>query len=958
MRDVPGVRRRWLGLLAVTLLIQGCGEDTNGDVWPGEDRDAAVSSPEGGAQVDPPTPPDLPDCLMGEAPSGCAEAPVLDACDEPADSLGCPTSPVLPDWTCAPGFKPRRVGDEDDVWAHSVCDTPSPPSCPNGEVAFLGETSCRTIGTTCPAGEFHDDSTLRALAPGYDGAIWYIQQGAAGDGSASSPFGSIADALGVAQDGDVIALSTGNHVGPALLDRRVALVGSCVGTSLAGDGATPVVTVTGAEALVANLRLVGPGIGMAFMPGADGSAVRNIEVIGASRAGIGNLGAFDVTLAGAIVRETMNSSPTEEDGFGIGVMEGSLSAEQCVLERNHTYGAAVGLGASMLRLNNTVVRETQSRPSDGKDGGGVSIGVGGTLFLSGCLIENNRRIGIAASEGTANLEDVVVRDTAVSDDEGLQGVGLLAKDGAIVSATRVLLERNHSQAVLVLDPSSLVAGDGVVLSDTGMDTGFTGGGAAYVDAGSVVLKRAALLQGWGSSAAAAHGGHLTVEDAVVFAIAPRSDDQSAEAVAAYSGGKVLLDRVILDRAEGSSMLSSGTGSRLTATDVTAIGTSSSEDGLSAGSVGEVRGGGTMEVDRVRAFDHQGNLQWRATGQGTNLTVRDAVIDRPVEGWVTQGLYGALGAHVEFERVRAVQLSDMAFAVSDPTTELHLRDTVVEDTTLGSTDYGAAVVAIDGASVFAERCVFRGNRSGDVMVMGKGTSFDGGGCLFEGVAPEVGSLPFGGIAAMDEAGATLRGARMRRNVSVGAAASGRAVLELNDVVIEEPRSDPESLEYGMGVIVFTRSRLEMNRCQLDRTRGVGVLLPVGDGEAKLTDVVIDTVLEPECAALASSDPRRCGGLYSYEAATSGVLAQGASRVDMLRFEISGAHCGVWINESSVPNLEHGLIRNNLIGVNLRSEFVDMSAVAGPTIRFLDNDTNVESMDLQIPSMPEVPSSLGR
>ena len=92
------------------------------------------------------------------------------------------------------------------------------------------------MGTPCPEGEWPDEATIRAHAPGYEGRIIYVVSGATGvgTGARTDPYGQLNRGLSGASPGDIVALSTGTFDDAAFMRSEVALVGACVsGTVIA-----------------------------------------------------------------------------------------------------------------------------------------------------------------------------------------------------------------------------------------------------------------------------------------------------------------------------------------------------------------------------------------------------------------------------------------------------------------------------------------------------------------------------------------------------------------------------------------------------------------------------------------------------------------------------------------------------------------------------------------------------
>ena len=85
--------------------------------WPDEDGDVGeFEIPGVYPGIEAPLPPQLPECLQGDNPPGCAEAPRLPECLQGENPTGCAEYPRMKNWQCPDGWNsvPAFV-DEDGV---------------------------------------------------------------------------------------------------------------------------------------------------------------------------------------------------------------------------------------------------------------------------------------------------------------------------------------------------------------------------------------------------------------------------------------------------------------------------------------------------------------------------------------------------------------------------------------------------------------------------------------------------------------------------------------------------------------------------------------------------------------------------------------------------------------------------------------------------------------------------
>ena len=189
---------RFVLLLIVAVLLGSCSSD------PVDQSDAGRSDagPDADLEVTPPAPPEIPWLDAGQpdiAPPDIAwldagqppvEAPVHTPCPEGWAEIDTPDTRLV---TCEP-------------WPEG-----GQQECAADEAHFLGEPGCSVIGTRCPRGDWAEDLPS-------DRPVIYVLAGspAGGEGSRSSPFGTIAQAIEAATPGTIVALSKGRDGGDLL----------------------------------------------------------------------------------------------------------------------------------------------------------------------------------------------------------------------------------------------------------------------------------------------------------------------------------------------------------------------------------------------------------------------------------------------------------------------------------------------------------------------------------------------------------------------------------------------------------------------------------------------------------------------------------------------------------------------------------------------------------------------
>lgn len=372
---------------------------------------------------------------------------------------------------CAEGFAPDGAGG---------CEVVLPPSsCDPGQMAVPGDPACRLV-SSCDAGPYGD-------APEEPGTqhVDAAYTGGQNDGTLAHPWTTIAQGIGAAQAGAVVAVAAGVYPEVVRLSKSVRLWGRCasrveVGTVALMVSDVEVHALASKSAVLAykGQRLLAdrlwvhdtPGFGFGVDSGAE-ATLRDSLVEGANGTGVALLGG-DLRMERTLVRDTK----VDADGArGEGVRAersttgrpSKLAVVGSVVERNLGLGIiAVGCDAS---VEGTVVRDTRERPKDQSLGRGISVesdstaaGVRGTLAVRGSLVERSVEMGIAAIGADAVVEDTVVRDTAARPTDAYFGAGLYVapnpttRDPGALTVRRSLFARNHWAGVLVSAASATI----------------------------------------------------------------------------------------------------------------------------------------------------------------------------------------------------------------------------------------------------------------------------------------------------------------------------------------------------------------------------------------------------------------------------------------------------------------------------------------------------------------------
>lgn len=415
-------------------------------------------------------------CPAGtEARAGTCVAAVQ-RCPFPSVSVAgacVPTGQTAAD--CAEGFRFDA--------ARAACLPVLPPaSCPFGTHAIPGEPTCHAVAE-CPAARF----------PAVAGAV-HVDAAApeGGDGSVERPFRTVAAAVAVTPPAGTVAVAEGRYEESVVLEEGRALVGVCPAkvTLVGPAGAPEAVTMQGGGRL-AGVSVTGPKAGVGACEG--DLVLDHVWIHGTGGYGVNTYSC--PTPTALVVRDSLIEKVRDYGVFGAG---GTLRVERSTLRDTETTAAGRGAGARWqwipkakgpqdfvvarsliertvgagleadsvpLTLDGSVVRATRRGEKSGR-GVWVTVLGGGPVpssRLSRSYLAGNLVTGVVVAFAPAEIEALVIDDTA-------EGVGLIAQEGAVVRAARLVAARNDRGG-------AMVAGATLGLAD-----------ALFVDNGSTTLS--------------------------------------------------------------------------------------------------------------------------------------------------------------------------------------------------------------------------------------------------------------------------------------------------------------------------------------------------------------------------------------------------------------------------------------------------------------------------------------
>ena len=542
---------------------------------------------------------------------------------DPAEPAALPVLTPCPDgW--------REVTDEDT--GAVVCD-PWPETgaadCADHEVHLPGTSGCARVGPACPGGDYADDLPT-------DRTIRYVLAGASsgGDGSITSPHGTLTDAVDAASPGDVIAVGKGTYDDCVTAGGSLTFWGACAAETIVTCSSpsetigTIWTTETGVQ--IRNMTLGGQRPGVAAHDGGE-IDLQNVVVLDATPLGVHVGDLSTVTGRDVVVRGTRSSSEGRY-GTGIQVVDGSaVDLTRCALEDNQNAGLLAGYTATTVSLTDCVIRDTLPAPDD-DSGHGIDVGQGPHVTLTRVVVQNNHMTGVVAHDPFTLVEmtDCVVSDTQPRMTNLTQGVGVNVHVDARITMERVLVEQSREIGVIVLRAATLTLTD-VVVRDTlprEMDDMFGRGinsqSGSHVDGTRVLIARSREV-GLFLSETTGSWTDLTIVDTT-----PRESDLDSGRGAQISDQcVVVIDRIALERNTDIGIMLADPGTRASISDLIVRDTHCEPTNERFGHGMQVAMGAEATVERALFQDNM-EASVLVGGSGALLTMSHATIERTLE----------------------------------------------------------------------------------------------------------------------------------------------------------------------------------------------------------------------------------------------------------------------------------------------------------------------------------------
>lgn len=756
---------------------------------------------------------------------------------EPSDA-----SPV--DWACADGWRTVEVNGV------QTCD-PFPvggaATCGPYEAHFPGAPGCSLIGTRCPVGDFPEGLPS-------DGDIVYVQEGAlGGDGSVNAPYGALQDVPFPDLSPDtVVALAKGRYAGAVEPVGRVVLWGACPEETILtveDDGPRQgilQVSTPGTDVTAKSLRISG---GTRLGALVNSASILRLEGVIVEQTFLGGIFVEEggtLFLEGSVIRDT-RPGPGGVGGTGLQVNSGgSATVRRVLIERNHFIGLA-GTGAgTTLYLEDVVVRDTQSRASDGQWGVGLSLQSDVQAEAHRVALEGNRGFGVLLTrESRLVLEDAVVRNTESLEASQAFGRGLNLQSGASAEVRGAVFERNRELGVFAAGSMTELVLNNVVVRDTrSRASDRLSGSGLNVGFGARAKVRRAVFEGNRSVQILTEGAETTLilDDALVRDAQGRALDQRfGVGLSVESGSWAEVRRSVFAHNLDIGVFVGGAESALVAEDILVEDTRSSSFDNADGRGLNVESGGRAVVKRAR-FERNRVVGVLVVDEGSELVVENAVIrdteSRAADGTLGNGLGIQLGARAQVRRVVLAGNRSVGVQAFGPGSELLLEDALIRDTRSQASDgQGGRGLVVDAAArATVRRVLMERNRDVAVFAGGADTELSMEDAVVRDTLGAAADQRGGrGLSVGSGAQAQVSRAVFERNRDVGLLVSrSGSRLSGEDIIVQDTRELAANGLFGRGVGLQDGAQADLRRVVLHRNRAHGVFAGGSGTEFRLED----------------------------------------------------------------------------------------------------------------------------
>ncbi|MEM1417340.1 MAG: right-handed parallel beta-helix repeat-containing protein, partial [Myxococcota bacterium] len=551
-------------------------------------------------------------------------------------------------------------------------------------------------------------------------------------------------------------------------------------------------------------------------------------------------------------------------------------------------------------------------------GRGVEVSSAGTLSARRVALDRNRRQGaLVSSPGSSlTLHDVVVADTLSRESDSRVGQGLLASDGARLEMRRAVLVRNRAAGLAVLnrttDTDTRATAEDLVVRGTQQSASGVNPVAGVVSGGTgaFVSLNHALVEGNRDYGVVVESGDLELRDALVRDAVPGSVTTAMVGVLIAAGGRLEVERVLLE-----GRLDVGVWVTDEASEARAVDLVVREPRSRAGTPGTgvfARQGARLVLTRALISESIRGLDVRTEAAAD---VDDLVVRRSGAG-ATEGAVG-VGAfengRLGLDRALVSDSAGIGLAVGGAA--VTLADLRILNTRglAGDTSFGTGLSAFDEAALSVAGAVIEASREAGVRLE-SGASAELRDIAVRntlGLAEGPSPARFGhGIIVNNGARATVEGALVENNRTYGILINAMGSdATITGVVVRDTLGDAATGRFGRGIQAQGGGAATVTSAIVSGSREVGI--GAIDSRLSLRDVAVIGTRRSDCFP-------DCAGDLDFTPSNLHALGQ-LAQVDVERFRLLGGPetvCGVQVVGSAIVELSAGVVERHDIGVCLR------------------------------------------
>lgn len=676
------------------------------------------------------------------------------------------------------------------------------------------------------------------------------------------------------------------------------------------------------------------------------------------------LGVFNAGTS-AIVRGTVIRGTRQNDlgdsGSGVEASQGAeLLLSGCLLDDNTKAGIATTDAGTIVTVAGTVIRRTKLAAS-GTLGTGIGAETGTRVFATHTLLEENDMTGIAAGyQGTeVELEACTIRNTRSLPDDGLYGVGFQATNGAAGVLKSSLVEDNVTMGIMTADEgSSIVVENSVVRKTTADGNGEFGMGLqATYGASLTVRKSVAEANTFRGILVDGANSKALLEDVILRATALNPTGTMGSGGVVQGGGALILKRCLVEDNTGVGIGALDPESSLTL--FQSVVRETAHLGIDKGGRGlQASQGATLLLDESLVEKNHG-AGLIVFGEGTSVDVTDTVFRD-----MLPDAAGEFGRGIELQGGSSVKITaslfshnrELAlFAVHEGTT-LAVHRTVIRDTQPNaSAFFGRGVEAQSGAHVELVDSLLDRQVTAGLFMRDEGTHATVVGSVLRnteaGEAQETGR----GIEVLEGATLALRRSLLEANSSAALLVGGKgSAAEVTGCIVRGTRTIYEGQE-GIGLAAIDEGHLSVHDCLVEGNTTAGLAAVHGAATLSVDGTAVSGTAGG--GGRADGEYQSYGdGLFVGESATAEVTDSIFADND---------RCGLYYHQAS------GSIRNSIVtgnssyglGLEDSDASVDWKNVANHIFgNSLDLPTNLAAEvstspgGLSIPPAPQVGTGL--